>query len=73
MHDADDWCVCLCCYEQPSTELEKEVAAVLATSENVEQELTEVEKKSLFKMTVEEVISVSARCCFSFKVSHFVS
>jgi len=45
-------------YLQPSTELEKEVAAVLAASTNIEkegQELTEAERKSLFQMTMEEV------------------
>ena len=43
---------------QPSTELEKEVAAILSASEHVErpdQELTPAEKKSLMQMTVEEV------------------
>ena len=45
-------------FQQPSTELEKKVAAILASSEHVgeaDQELTVAEKKSLFQMTVEEV------------------
>lgn len=50
---------------QPSTELEREVAAILGKSEsNLEkegEELTEAEKNSLFEMTVEEVcVCVSA-------------
>lgn len=51
---------------QPSTELERTVAAILAGSENVEkedQELTEAEKKSLLMMTVEEVYSVKGTRC----------
>ena len=46
------------CFVQPTTELEKEVAAILASSPSVEEEgeeLTEAEKKSLLQMTLEEV------------------
>ena len=43
---------------QPMTELEKEIADVLAGSSNVEkagEELTDAEKKALLRMSVEEV------------------